>query len=225
MLLSQFNNLSIHPPDKFRFLIQITNPYQRDILLKIINNYDSHRMFLVDLYVFQSFYDIILLGGNRKGNSNKRERYKVTLNKHNGTFSCTCKDFTYRCKNKNIVCKHISFIVLKVLNIYDIDFFTNKSLKPHQLDLFSEIMCDTRRWREGDWSVKGTNKEFHKNTKPLDENDTCPICYDCFGIHDTVSCPQCNNFIHTDCMRIWLENNDTCVYCRSNDWKRFRIIE
>ena len=67
-----------------------------------------------------------------------------------------------------------------------------------------------------------SSKAFHEITKVLTEDDLCPICYDDMTISQgPLSCPCCKNCIHKVCMEVWLENKDTCVYCRSDIWKTY----
>jgi hypothetical protein len=53
----------------------------------------------------------------------------------------------------------------------------------------------------------------------------CAICFDEMhkAAKDTIlSCPDCHNNIHFECMRVWLEKNITCVYCRSDVWRQYK---
>lgn len=69
--------------------------------------------------------------------------------------------------------------------------------------------------------------EGKNNTKVIESDDECPIC-SCTLLEndDTIdtllSCPICHAYIHKECMDIWIKHgHDTCVYCRSDIWKRY----
>jgi hypothetical protein len=88
----------------------------------------------------------------------------------------------------------------------------------------------------------GKNKDiFSKSNKvlePTDEcfstrhrqTDVCPICYEILIDEDAclttkkhlLSCPDCKNYVHQQCIEKWIEYNTTCVYCRSSVWFQFK---
>ena len=69
-----------------------------------------------------------------------------------------------------------------------------------------------------------SSDKFVENTKSLEETDVCPICYlDFPDIKNLLSCPTCKNYVHDDCMNIWLKHAKTCVYCRSDIWKDYYV--
>ena len=82
----------------------------------ILNNLRFNKLYLIDITDTNNSINIIILGDAR---NNTREQYTVSFNKTKGNFACNCKDFQFRARFKNIVCKHISFIVCKVLKILD----------------------------------------------------------------------------------------------------------
>jgi len=59
--------------------------------------------------------------------------YKQGMNEK-GSFSCNCPDHKFNSKKKDIVCKHICFIVCKVANIQDVAYFQSKQLTQEQFD-------------------------------------------------------------------------------------------
>jgi len=73
------------------------------------------------------------------GKEGDNERiYDVKLYKHGqnekGSFSCNCPDHKFNSKKKDIVCKHICFVVCNVAKIYDIAYFQSKQLTQEQFD-------------------------------------------------------------------------------------------
>lgn len=199
------------------FISSLDNEYQSEIILKLICGY-SGTIYLEDFIddVLSDTMTISVLGSR---NSKGREKYYVTIKDNQCT--CTCKDFLYRSKKHNIVCKHITFIICKIACIFDYDYFETKKLSEYQINLIRDILHNNALWKNRDLSIKNLNEEFTKNEKEFNPDDSCPICYELLKDKNTVSCPNCNNYIHKDCMDTWLETKNTCVYCRSYDWQNY----
>lgn len=86
----------------------------------------------------------------------------------------------------------------------------------------TRILNYSNLWYNNDISVKHLNSEFNKNTvRKLNTDDPCPICCDAFGNKETISCPNCFNFVHKECMSVWLEQSDKCIYCRNQVWSSY----
>ncbi len=197
------------------FITEMDNDYQSEILLKLFCGY-SGSMYLENYEECSDCIKIHILGAR---NNNGREKYTITIK--NKRFSCTCKDFTYRSKKNDIVCKHITFIVCKVAHILDHHFFKTKQLSDVQLNIIQGILNNNNVWNNRTVSVKGLNNEFITQERKYEPEEACPICFEWFQNQDVVSCPQCKNYIHKTCMDIWLERNNNCVYCRSYDWRKY----
>ena len=214
-LTGDLNNLTINVET---LLYQLSNEYQKDIIRKIHREFSTHKMYLVDITNTEDIYQIKILGG--LNNKNKRESYIIKLN--NNKFTCNCKDFIFRSNTRNIVCKHITFIVLKVGNIYNNNYFETKILSDTQLKQFINIITSKTLWNNETLSIKNLNNSFKTNTKKeLDKNEICPICFDLFGEDPVLNCPKCFNYVHQDCIKVWLETKNTCVYCRSECFKNY----
>ena len=71
-----------------------------------------------------------------------KEDYEVKLYKHGmnekGSFWCTCPDHRFNSKKKDIVCKHICFVVCKAANILDVAYFQTKQLTQEQLKVLKD---------------------------------------------------------------------------------------
>ena len=198
------------------FISNISNDFQNEIILKLFCGY-SGTMYLEDYKCEGDVIQISMLGSR---NGNKREKYTVTI--QDKKCSCTCKDFQYRSKRLGIVCKHITFIICKVAHILDYHFFDTKELSYLNLQKIKNVLNNNAIWKNRQVSVKDINKEFLTNTKDYDPSDTCPICYECLNEpNELISCPQCKNYLHKDCMDIWLETKNTCVFCRSYEWRNY----
>ena len=167
-----------------------------------------------------------LLGAmNAKGT---RDNHNVKMYKDR-TFWCSCPDHKFNSVKKKMYCKHICFIVCKVGKILDPSFFETKILTPEQFDSLiakaqdtTKLICDTTICRP---PAEITSSYFKGTTKEITDDDVCPICFDALqspsssNNNPLLSCPSCKNYVHKECMSVWLERKDTCVYCRSDVWK------
>lgn len=68
-----------------------------------------------------------------------------------------------------------------------------------------------------------TRSLFEESVRAIGEDDMCPVCFNELMDGSCLSCPACKNYVHKDCMLVWLERKDTCVYCRSNVWARYPL--
>jgi len=188
------------------------NVYQKNTLCKL----NHSTFYLVDYIDTDNIHCIKILGDVK--NNGTREEYNIKL--HNKQFSCNCKDFIYRSKKYDIVCKHISFLVCKVGNIYDINYYITKILSDTYYTQFINIITSKTLW-DTDISINNINKKFKQNKKELSSDDVCPICYDELLNTEIISCTNCNNYIHTHCIKVWLEKHNTCVYCRDTCFSNY----
>jgi len=216
-------------PNEITELIEtVKNDYQSDIILSLFTNL-ANKMYLVDHREDSFKIEVDLLGSKKKitssslgGGTPFREKYTIIFNKSEANFTCDCKDFVYRAKQRDIVCKHITFIICKVLGIYDNTFFETKKLDLVYQRRMSRVISGSGIWYNNELSVKHLNSEFNKNTiRKLNIEETCPICCDAFSNVKTISCPECHQFVHKHCIDIWLERSDKCVYCRSNIFSNY----
>lgn len=54
-----------------------------------------------------------------------------------------------------------------------------------------------------------------ENSKlPKDKNE-CIICMSSFQINEKVKIMPCTHFFHTDCIRQWFRENDSCPICKN----------
>lgn len=75
-----------------------------------------------------------------------------------------------------------------------------------------------------DSNLKTTIHYYH-NDKVVSEKyiesenkDLCPICQDHFKKNDLVTnIPNCDHTFHSECLFIWLQNNDSCPVCRETN--------
>jgi hypothetical protein len=174
-----------------------------------------------------------VLGTVRKG---VRDSYAVQFYKEGanpkGSFWCSCPDHKFNSTRKNIVCKHIAFLVTRVGRFFQPGFFETKHLSSDQHRRMLEIIESAAIFQDNTLcrstpasapsATATVNPMFLERKKPIGEEDVCPICYDNLTEASvTVSCPTCENNLHKECMEVWLERHDTCVYCRSNVWAQY----
>jgi len=219
------------------------NEYQNRALNALISRNEESNMYLTNYEKNTSTASRVanvegsftILGTLR---NNIREQYEVKLYKHGknekGSFWCNCPDHKFNSKKKDIVCKHICFLVCKVAKILDVQYFKlpSKQLTQEQFDIvvskaenLHELLKDSSICKPPDVI---TPDSFTKRTRTLDNEDLCPICYDHLKDlakeSNIVSCPVCTNYVHRECMNVWLSQKQTCVYCRSDVWKKYYMI-
>ena len=171
----------------------------------------------------KAYCQFIMKGALRKKKGElKREEHKITLHEHQekGSFWCTCASHKFHAVKRGIVCKHICFLVLKLANIWDAGFFKSKQLTHEQ---FKQVCGVAEHTYQGIINVITNNVAFTTNKKKeLDPEDRCPICYDDLGkTKPALSCPTCFNYVHQDCIEVWLECHKVCVFCRSKTWSKY----
>jgi hypothetical protein len=206
--------------DPFNLFLWTIKPKQADILIRLY--YTEQSIYLVDLIQtpLNSEIQIKILGNRNKYGD--RESYFISFNKIVGEFKCDCKDYVYRCEKENLLCKHISHLVCKVFCLFDAHFFNTLSLNTSQIQFVMDCLGSTYLWKNRYFSIKDVNEEFNQSAKQFDKDEKCPICYDNLEVREhTVSCHDCHNYVHTKCMKVWLEQCYTCVFCRSGCWYNF----
>jgi hypothetical protein len=169
--------------------------------------------------------EFTILGTVRKG---VRDSYKVTWYKQGcqarGSFWCSCPDQKFNGSKKNIYCKHISFLICRMSNLYDPEIFVTKQLSQPHHEAFKQKVSNAAILQQVQPPadvVPIASVIFTECGKSVEAEDSCPICYDnLLGTH-LLGCPTCKNNIHRDCMEVWLERNQTCVYCRSSAWTHY----
>ena len=153
--------------------------------------------------------------------------YTVTVN--TDSITCSCPDMTSWAVKYNCVCKHCCFVLLKVRKHTESELaiiIETKHVPPHMVDL--QIECNPI-YRERYLKLKTQTQslaqtDFSTIYKDLIKLD-CPVCFDeLINVKKVVTCPCCQNSIHTNCMEKWLKTHETCVLCRSDIWKHYKNI-
>eukprot|EP00742_Colponemidia_sp_Colp-10_P013003 GILJ01014656.1.p1 GENE.GILJ01014656.1~~GILJ01014656.1.p1 ORF type:complete len:320 (+),score=26.53 GILJ01014656.1:626-1585(+) len=149
---------------------------------------------------------------------------------HIGTLpSCTCPDFA-----KGNLCKHILFVLLRVLKVprnsplvYQRAFLSSELKEIYSYGskgrLDRTVVADEavrKRYSEMTGSV--TEDVEGVKQRPL-EGEECPICFEPFTTGEAVVwCrAQCGSNLHRDCFNRWRQQkgaNVTCPFCRAR-WR------
>lgn len=231
-------------PTNIPELIQaVSNDFQKEVLRRLIVNTDDFSQMYLSKYETNTSQDkrrkdiqgtFTVLGTVRKG---KREEYTVKFYKkhtpNSPSFWCSCPDHKFNSTKKNICCKHICFLLCKVAKLFQPDFYENKVLDDETYDKFKQIAENLHHVMSDDLVVSpepvtAVNDKFPEmfkvKRKEVCSDDLCPICYDDMPVQTSLlSCPDCSNNVHAECMKVWLESRKTCVYCRSNVWYNCRV--
>lgn len=249
---NQYQEYRRRQPSSINELIAlVSNTHQKDTLIKISPSYaraeeDQIYMnsFTLNTSTERRLQNVAgtfeILGCMRKG---VRTHYDIKLFKPNtnekGSFWCNCSDHKFNSSKQNKVCKHICFVVCKLGKILDPNFFETKQLSEEHFQKILEKATDTNTFRDCTLCRVPdtvTIELFQEKKKTITEDDTCPICYDAFTeninefnntnnlslVNTCLSCPNCYNYVHKECMHVWLERKDTCVYCRNDIWKKYK---
>jgi len=165
--------------------------------------------------------------------------YKIVINKKYQ--SCNCEDFM---KHKTL-CKHLCFILFKLLKLYRISLNTSKINLIGRDSLLETKFFNEYIFPNIDWLIyknkvdniskylkdKLFNIKYYKDFKYFyqqyifliyknmehSEND-CPICLK--QTNKGISCPICKKVFHVRCLNEWFNKIvvKKCPICRSDYW-------
>ena len=164
----------------------------------------------------------------------QKTRYVIVL-KDDGTFKCSCPDFKSHCQRHGVVCKHIVFLIVRVMKIFSLTFFEYNSLDDGAMDtviqktfeLISGKVADLRNEMIHEYGKASQGPDFSMTSEALLalQDEDCPICFDALRAHACKTCPDCRKVVHTRCVTKWLAESTykNCVYCRSTVWKNFKM--
>jgi hypothetical protein len=155
--------------------------------------------------------------------------YKVTLLEDN-SITCDCPDSETHAKKFKVMCKHICFIYLKICKSTDLSFFNKKKLSANdvaKLEIRTQTLTSTdiaKKFYDNYLShITNESLDFNFDEAKKEnacEDIDCPICFEELTLNIKF-CPQCSNPVHEKCILKWLEKHNTCVYCRSDIWKKY----
>jgi hypothetical protein len=148
--------------------------------------------------------------------------YNVIIKKQ---CTCTCPDFVAR----RYKCKHIYFILLRVMKVDKNDEDKNSYTDDELLNMFNNINNNInnlminieKKLLYDNYKSNSINKNneqiVQKNT-----DDLCPICLDDLENDEELEyCKySCGKPIHKLCFSMWCKKNKaTCIFCR-NSWDK-----
>lgn len=216
----------------------ITNNYQKDILYRISLRYEEDRLYMID-YTHNTdpkkpnLEGTFLVLGTYNYSKQMRTQYDIKMFKANsndkGSFWCSCPDHKFNSNKKQTVCKHICFLVCQIAKIMTKEFFNTKQLTQKQIDdLVLKVSKNSNIWKDKNVCRKVSVLSlvsFQERKKEIDDGDVCPICYDEFGDKSLLTCPTCTNYVHDECMAVWMEKQKRCVYCTSQVWEHYAAVK
>lgn len=124
--------------------------------------------------------------------------YHVRFQTKTNKWKCSCPDHSIR----GATCKHIYFVIYKVLHLLDQDEITS--------DTIESIMCSTAI----------TGDPVTTATTTTDQDQECAICFDLLYSEKTSKCLTCKKDIHQNCILKWrmIQNKSgliaSCPLCR-----------
>lgn len=159
----------------------------------------------------------------------KKNQTNVNANSINtgSVWKCSCPHNQQQKK----ICKHIYFVIYKVLKqkiSFDdiVKFYKDRENNQNNLTFIYAEKTLLEKYQK----LKNCNKLYVEenninninNTKaeikPRDyENITtleCAICFDLLQLTGLFTCSKCLNSVHENCWNIWKKTNKSCVYCR-----------
>jgi len=146
---------------------------------------------------------------------------------------CNCNETKFNTEI-NIFCKHICFLICCLSKIYNELIFTNKKISNKELEFIKDKIKSINVNSDTEVTSKYLFEKFKninnkqndtlfKPVKEINHEEDCSICLKNFENKKIVSCPNCENIIHEECMNEWINKNCTCIFCRSDIWKKFKI--
>ena len=161
-----------------------------------------------------------------------RSVYKITFesNNHSG-LKCNCIDFRMNCKSCDMKCKHICFILDRVLKFRNARTMLLPGYEFTQDEMSKIIKFKYEHVLDNDIVIPKVESSITFETTETDVPDEeCSICYETMnkGIGN-LKCPQCKKIYHKDCMKEWLSvkeksmSEKNCPICRCDKWKLYKI--
>lgn len=218
---------------------RVDNPNQVIILNRIITDREYSKIYLSGYEPNPSMtgkkanlYGTVKVLGTYNEKKKSRDEYEIRIQKDDpkGMFWCSCADHKFNSTKKNIVCKHICFLICKIGKVLKPEVFQNKKLSDEDLQvLLNKLTSSGDIWEDKTIAKildKITLDTFKQFIKAID--DCCPVCFNDLTDADKpclLSCPTCKNYIHAECAEIWMEQKLTCAMCRSDFWKHYDKVK
>jgi hypothetical protein len=174
-----------------------------------------------------SFYEFTIAGSTRNV-------YKVNL-LDSGKTSCNCPDFLGHAKRAGCVCKHVCFVMSRVLKYKNVSFYDSHNFEVEivkklcsQLNVETIDSCLVNLSLSEKYVERKDNQIKFDKYREIKEGDECPICYTDLVVDSpelVIGCPTCLGAVHRKCMEKWLTNKKSCCYCRNRVWENYGEVE
>lgn len=218
---------------------KVSNPNQVTILNRIITDKEYSKIYLSGYEPNsettskkKDLIGTVKVLGTFNEKKQCREEYEIRLFKSDpkGMFWCSCADHKFNSTKKNIVCKHICFLICKIAKVLKPEVFENKKFCENDLaNLLAKLTASGDIWSDQTVAKilgKITLDTFKQFIKVID--DCCPVCFNDLeeaDKPDLLACPTCKNYIHEECAGIWLEQKQSCAMCKSDFWKYYDKVK
>lgn len=136
--------------------------------------------------------------------------YVVKINPE--LMTCSCPDHLQR----NNICKHIYFVILKVGGCYQIILNHNiSSSKKLNSEDFTKL--DNNLVSKTLEHLEKTKKDSGRTRKRKRITHECLICFDEIEDvdQDRECLSQCHKHFHKKCLQRWFQTNQSCPHCRA----------
>jgi len=164
--------------------------------------------------------------------------YELIFDLKNQKYTCNCPDSNDHCKYKNVFCKHICFIFLRVIRLFEIqgleakrcvdktntNFFEYKTLLEEEklefIDKFEKLTLQDNgivdfvlidKYKNLISSGEVVKSKFTEIDKARNSDENfCGICFEEYNkeTQELLICPLCLNVLHRECMESWLKCGD-----------------
>src|SRR3989304_6374742 len=155
-----------------------------------------------------------------------------SVNVQQKSIECDCTDYLIHCRNTDLICKHICFVVHRICKILNTKIYERRYFNKKEFNIFKNSIKNV--WHDNDIVNDMYVKKYDQFNKLNDNSfnaidarnleDDCPICFIPLReslISDIAKCPECINPLHVDCINEWNKRNPTCVFCRSDVWTNY----
>lgn len=184
-------------------MLQYCNMPQTQSLDDRIQRATDQRIYILEKKVERQLVRFVTMGNSCK-------TYNVSI-KRTGACSCTCPDYRFHGMRTGQPCKHILYVVVRVLRCEPSTMFNVEESK----DLF--VLARRSHAPLPVVFDVPVESDLPERTPVFDPSQSCPICYDCMDLEseELHVCRRCTKFFHQQCVNKWLKVRNTCPMCRA----------
>ena len=166
----------------------------------------SERIYIIG---FSVDTDVGIIRFHVHGSQTKQYIVRLAID---NTITCTCWDFIQR-GNKH-PCKHILYIIMRVLRFTAIDLHLDRW--EFNSGVVDAILYATASCLEVE--IQEESSAAPAEVENLRADTLCVICFSDFeagSSEELAKCHQCKHVLHSSCLQIWLQHRRTCPFCRA----------